>query len=69
MKKILSTALALLLIISCTACGSKDNGTTQQDNSGRTDVKYGLTSDIARLTPSTPPTRSARFFIASSTIR
>lgn len=51
MKKILSTALALLLIISCTACGSKDNGTTQQDNSGRTDVKYGLTSDIASLDP------------------
>lgn len=51
MKKILSTALALLLIISCTACGSKDNGTTQQDNSGRTDVKYGLTSDIASLAP------------------
>ena len=51
MKKILSTALALLLIISCTACGSKDTGTTQQDNSGRTDVKYGLTSDIASLDP------------------
>lgn len=51
MKKILSTALALLLIISCTACGIKDNGTTQQDSSGRTDVKYGLTSDIASLDP------------------
>ena len=55
MRKALSLFLATLMLMALVACGGDSGGNTGDgqpvDNSGRTDVNYGLTSDIASLDP------------------
>ena len=61
MKRFLSLALTLLLLLSLAACGANDAGDGSgsgtpdvpasggNSSAGRTDVIYGLTSDIGSL--------------------
>ena len=53
-KRAAALLLGLLLLASAAACGGDQSGgssATGAGNAGRTDVNYGLSSDIASLDP------------------